>query len=1000
MGALPRPEIGAGPHRDLVVALHRLHHEAGWPSLRAMAREVGCSPTTVSTVFSSPRLPSWGVLELVIEALDGDAEDFHELWCAAGEPDAAVAPRRRVQLAGRRRELAALGRHLSHGDGRLLLVTGEAGIGKTALVDAAGQLADGVVVVAGSCLPLATEVPLLPVTELLRGVHEHDGGQLLKQVLADCPSYVGGAIAPLLPELERSTVDRPTADGGWERQRLFGAIRAVLTALGEQGRFAALIEDLHWADSATLDLLDYLLAAPEGREIPIVGTYRTADPETTPQTTAWRLRTERRPRVDGLDLGPLTREESAEQLDRLGHHASREIVDRIHDRAAGHPLFVEQLAAESTVAAGTEDALPRRLADLLDQRLIGVRGDQWRVARALGIADRGLTSLQLQEVTSLPADALSGLLHDLDERRLLGSRGDAQVRLRHPLLAEAIRSRMVPGEAQEEHGRIATTLAGSPAASAAEVAEHWRRAGAAAEELEWRIAAARSAARRFAVAQAADQWRRALALWPAGGGSFGSPPVTRTVAYLGAMDALNHVDVAAGWAVAQEAMEALPDRSGPDAAETYQRAAEFTCFLSGPESALRLLEVALRIYETLPACAGHAHALARRQFFESSRGDEAAAGAAGAAALRIAREVGEPALVREMLGARAGDDANRGDASRALSRIEEARAITPPDPDPATDIYLAIVHSLVLQAAGADTARVVAAGRPGLEAAESWAIANFPVSVLRSNLGAASRRAGDVGGAADLVDPATEESPTQALYPAHYERAVLDALRGRPAAALDRIRALAAFPVTFLANRLECAQSVAIVRLWCGRQESALHGLMNVLEECPTDEYPDLVGELLVLAVRAAADLAELRHDRETATGIVARLNVLRDRGPTDPLGADQTYGDRTALAASWTAERLRLEGRASVDAWLGAAAHWDRRTRPHDAAYCRWRAAQAAGHAGARDVASRLLRTAARDARGHVPLREAIETALHQMHETPTLGGGQAPGGVPSSGR
>src|SRR3954447_18325031 len=47
MGALPRPDVGAGPHRDLVVALHRLHHEAGWPSLRSLAREVGCSPTTV-----------------------------------------------------------------------------------------------------------------------------------------------------------------------------------------------------------------------------------------------------------------------------------------------------------------------------------------------------------------------------------------------------------------------------------------------------------------------------------------------------------------------------------------------------------------------------------------------------------------------------------------------------------------------------------------------------------------------------------------------------------------------------------------------------------------------------------------------------------------------------------------------------------------------------------------------------------------------------------------
>ena len=455
-----------------------------------------------------------------------------------------------------------------------------------------------------------------------------------------------------------------------------------------------------------------------------------------------------RARVDDLHLGALTREETAEQLEQLGHHASNEMVDRIHDRAGGHPLFVEQLAAESTEGAGTGEALPRRLADLLDQRLVGVRGDGWRVARALAVADRGLTSSQFREVTGLPTGALSGLLHDLDERRLLGSGGDTQVRLRHPLLAEAIRGRLVPGESKEEHGRIATTLAGSPAPSAAEVAEHWRRADAPAEELEWRIVAARSAAKRFALTQAADQWRRALALWPEGGGAVGSPPVTRTAAYLGAMDALNHLDVPAGWAVAQQAMEALPDRVGLDAAETYQRVAEFECFLEGPDSALRLLERALRIYETLPACAGHARALARLEFFEASRGDEVAAKAAATSALKIAREVGEPALVREMLAHRAGHDAYDGDVKLAVSRIQEARAITLPEPDPATDIYLAIVHSLALLRAGADAAQVVAAGRPGLEAAEAWAIENFPVAVLRGNLSVASRRAGDVRGAA------------------------------------------------------------------------------------------------------------------------------------------------------------------------------------------------------------------------------------------------------------
>src|SRR5688572_24359739 len=86
MSALPRPDLPEGPHRELVDALHELHHRAGWPSLRTLARETGVSHTTVSHAFSSPRLPGWGTLELLVEALDGDTWAFHDLWLEATTP--------------------------------------------------------------------------------------------------------------------------------------------------------------------------------------------------------------------------------------------------------------------------------------------------------------------------------------------------------------------------------------------------------------------------------------------------------------------------------------------------------------------------------------------------------------------------------------------------------------------------------------------------------------------------------------------------------------------------------------------------------------------------------------------------------------------------------------------------------------------------------------------------------------------------------------------------
>src|SRR5215211_7235620 len=92
LGGLPRPNVPAGPVSALFEALHALHHRAGWPSLRDMARAVGCSHTTVSVAFSEPRLPRWCLLELIVETLGGDTDEFQRLWLAASLAPADRAP--------------------------------------------------------------------------------------------------------------------------------------------------------------------------------------------------------------------------------------------------------------------------------------------------------------------------------------------------------------------------------------------------------------------------------------------------------------------------------------------------------------------------------------------------------------------------------------------------------------------------------------------------------------------------------------------------------------------------------------------------------------------------------------------------------------------------------------------------------------------------------------------------------------------------------------------
>src|SRR3712207_5261821 len=98
MGALPRPEVPPGPHRELVDALHDLHHRAGWPSLRTLATQTGISHTTVSKALSSSVLPSWGTVELLVEAMAGDVHQARELWLAASTPAAGQGADRGATL--------------------------------------------------------------------------------------------------------------------------------------------------------------------------------------------------------------------------------------------------------------------------------------------------------------------------------------------------------------------------------------------------------------------------------------------------------------------------------------------------------------------------------------------------------------------------------------------------------------------------------------------------------------------------------------------------------------------------------------------------------------------------------------------------------------------------------------------------------------------------------------------------------------------------------------
>lgn len=955
MAGLARPDIPPGSQRELVDALHALHHAAGWPSLRRLAGEVGVSPTTVSAVFSAPRLPSWGLLSLLVDALDGDVETFHQLWLDAGTRDDGSATHV-SGIAGRSAEVAAVRRHVESGSG-LLLVTGEAGIGKTKLVDTARASGEAFVA-RGAGLPLSVAVPFLPLSHALQQVHRADE-QWLSGALDACPAYVRGALAPLLPGLA-DVGEPPLSLDGSSRARLFKAVATILDRLAERRRLVLLVEDLHWADAGTLDLLEQLLATGEG--VPVLGTFRIDDPAVPDAVAAWSARVRRHVDVETLELGPLNRAETAEQINLMrasrGEPLSDALVDRVYERSRGQPLFTEQLAAQP------EGPMPRLLDDVLGQRVEDTTSDERRVVTVLAVADRGLPVTRLQAAAGLASAELTRCLRALADRRLLAddSGGDV-VALRHPLLAETVRRHLVPGEAAEVHRALAAALAdgGDPA----EVAAHWQGAGDAGEELGWRIRAARAAHTRIAAGEEARQWRRALELWP-GGVLTEREGLRRIDAELALMDALEASgDTQRAWERVVPMLDRVDALPATAAAEVLVRAATYADLTVGVLPALEYAERAVTLYGDAPLSSSVIRALVEYAYCLNYAGRLSDALEVLQRVVTACRARGDAIELRDALVIYAGHLCHREWSDEIRALLDEAHSIVPPRPDPTGDVRLGVVETDIVLRFGGGTEALLAAGRPGLATADDWHLRTFRVFGLRANVAEGLLRAGRVAEAAHLVDPHTQGSDYVEAHSVFIVRVALDVARGRLVEATARLAALElASPPT---EDPELTSVVVPCELWSGRADLALARLRRSLESDAGAADRVFAGECQVLLVRAAADLADV-GTRERAELRRQVHDLLAGEDPTD-MASEAQHAYRTARAA----ELSRLAADPRPDLWVAAAQEWDAIGRPFETGYAWWRGAQAARATGRGTEATRLLRRAAKLATGHVPLTDAI---------------------------
>ena len=443
MGALHQPDLEPGPHHDLVEALHRLHSEAGRPSLRRLARAAGCSHTTLWHVFSQPHLPAWAPLEALVLALSGDITQFRELWLAAtAQGSRHVLSSRRI--AGRRAELVVLRRHLEAGSG-LVLVVGEGGLGKTTLVTTASEQVSCWVAHARG-RELLTGEPFALVADALREVHAYDDGAWLNEALAECPGFVGPSLRRILPALETELVD---AEDRFALDRMFAAVRSVLSSLARQRPLALILEDLQWADAGSLACLERLAAG--SCRVPVVGTLRRGE---SPAADAW-LKRVRRDSTYCIDLPPLTAEETEDQIRLLvGAHPTRAELERVHRLSRGLPLFTRELATSMT-----REELPDRLSDALARDLDGLTPSARAVIAVAAAADRPLPPRVVGDAAAMDGAELDDALRELVIRHLLAGPYDNLRRGASP--PDARRDRARPADAQR--GGLGPSASGSSA---------------------------------------------------------------------------------------------------------------------------------------------------------------------------------------------------------------------------------------------------------------------------------------------------------------------------------------------------------------------------------------------------------------------------------------------------------------------------------------------------------------------------------------------------------
>ncbi|HEX5879807.1 MAG TPA: AAA family ATPase, partial [Actinomycetota bacterium] len=896
-------------------------------------------------------------------------------------------------FVGRAEELdrlvALLGR-AERGRPAVGLIAGDAGVGKTRLLDELAARAEGrgARVLVGGCMEVGdVGLPYVPFVDAFRDLGTRPGeAEVAAPLAAAVPS-----LGRLLPEPVTGQGPAPPGDG-FERVQLFDGVLSLLVRLSELAPLLLVIEDLHWADRSTRDLLAFLIRTLRGGRVALVASYRSDELHRRHPLRPLLAELVRLPELERIELAPFGRVELAEHLQAIaGHPVPATVVDRILARSEGNAFFAEELVAAGAIRA--DIALPDALADVLLGRIEALPELAQEILKVAAVAGRRVGHDLLVAASGRPeAEVERGLRDAVAGQVLVASAATESYRFRHALLQEAVYGDLLPGERTRLHATYARLLAAADpdgedgSGSAAELAWHCLASHDLPGGLAALVRAADHAATVFAPSEAFRHLTQALELWNRVPDADAVAGVDRVEVLVRAAEAASHSgEFRQAVGLAREAVATIDEEAEPlRAAEIYERLSGYVldAELEFERVEEPMLAASRRAVELVPeqpptplrarVAAGLARSLMVARDYEGARrwGDEALAVA------RAAGSVGDEAralVVVSLLELRFGDVETARQLLRGADEAAAAAGNRPLELEArhALGLFELDLGNLAAACTALDQATELAE-RSGL----AWSGYGIDSRVLRciAHYAAGSwDEAERVAAAADERRPAVSAA---ALY--------VEVGRGRAAAA-ERLARLAPYRaadpyVAYLAGGCEAD----LVR-WQGDPERSSELARDTLATQEEAGAPWVLSAIwpaaLALAAegdlaeraRAAGDLAAQKEHLAVGTDVLERarsaLQRARDRGR-------QVGPEALAWLARAEAEWTRVEGRPDPARWAAAADAFGYGYL-YEEARCRWRLAEAWLLEGDRDQAATQARAAHELAErlGAAPLLEALES-------------------------